>query len=171
MNDWQSDPEVMRAAAERRARMSLIRTSVFWVPIFLVTAGALLFFAFEQATGGERGSWFLVGVLVLLSTLFGFQGLQSFFDLFTKPRVATEMVTRKWSRTDSLVIRSHYVRMGRKLIFRMHKDLHGDFKPGDWVTVRYYPHSATVIEAWKADTGEDEAEETPASYEDLKRRR
>lgn len=155
---FDSDPIVQRANQERRARNSIIRNAIIWLPLFLVTGGALLFFVADIVVGGGRGTWFLIVVLSILAFLFGYQGIQSTLDLIYGDTTTEGRVTRRWARTDSLVIRSHYIRLDRKKIFRIDNLYHGETKEGDYVRVRYYPHSAVVIEVEKLDVDEEDAE-------------
>ena len=55
----------------------------------------------------------------------------------------------RWSRSDSLVVRSHYVRIDGKNIFRVDRAIHGDLDEGDYVHIRFYPHSATIVDIEK----------------------
>lgn len=140
------DPELQREAKARAVRAGILRSAVLWVPVALVTAGAFLFFFVDRAfAGGDRGStWFLVAVLGLLALLFGFQAVQSVLDLAAKPRTRTGRVTRIWSRRDSLVLKTYYVRVDRQIL---RADAHAiaGVREGDWVEVTYYPHSAVLI--------------------------
>lgn len=147
--NWNDDPEIQKLAQKRRARSSLVRGAIIWVPLFIATALAFLYFLFDEATGGDKGSWFLVVVLLGLGVLFGFQGIQPLMDLFTEPATLTGEVTRRWSRSDSLVVRSHYIRIDGKQIFRIDRDIHGDVKEGDLLRIEHHPHSATVIDVEK----------------------
>ena len=153
---WQDDPEIRRQIERGHARTSLIRGAAIWLPFFVLSALGFLFFAFDEATGGDKGSWFLVLILLGLAVLFGFQGLQPLWDLFTPPTEVRGWVTRRWSRSDSLVVRSHYIRINNKQIFRIDRDVHGDVKEADFLRVEYYPHSATVVEVEKVPPPEGE---------------
>ena len=147
--NWKDDPEINKQLDRRRAHSSLVRGAIIWMPLFIVTALAFLYFFFDEATGGDKGSWFLVFILLALAVLFGFQGIQPLLDLFTEPEIVTGYVTRRWSRSDSLVVRSHYIRIDNKQIFRIDRDLHGDVKEGDYLRIEHHSHSATVIEVEK----------------------
>ena len=116
--NWQDDPEVRRKIQQGRVRGRIVRSLVIWGPLFLASLGALVFFTFDRAVlGGDHGgTWFLVVVLAIFTLLFGFQAIQSFLDVRSEPRVATDFVTRRWSRNDSLVMRSHYVRLGAMIL-------------------------------------------------------
>jgi len=146
---WHEDPEIRRPYAAAAARGGLIRTAVIWMPLFVLAALGMLFFLFDQLTGGDRGSWFLVIVLAVMTTLFGFQGMQATLDLAGEPREKTGEVTRRWSRSDSLVMKSHYIRLDSGEILRGNVILFDGIEAGDRVNVLYYPHSAVVIDLEK----------------------
>jgi hypothetical protein len=148
--DWQTDPHLMRIEMERRARNGLIRTAIIWTPLFLASAAGLIWAVLNRLFVEDGGStWFLVVVLSILTFLFGFQSIQAIRDLIGGPRSTVGMVVRRWARTDSFVMRSHYIRLENKQIFRIDKLFHGDVKEGDRVEVRYYPRTAVVIECEK----------------------
>ena len=142
--NWQDDPEIQRQLRERSVRNGILRSAIIWTPLFLITAGALLFFLFDMLTGGERGTWFLLVVLALFTTLFGFQSIHALLELRGEPRETQDVVVRRWSRTDSFVMRSHYIRLASKQILRGDLDLLDGVREGDRVNVRYYPHSAVI---------------------------
>ncbi|GIW14636.1 MAG: hypothetical protein KatS3mg063_0489 [Tepidiforma sp.] len=154
------DPELERELKARAVRAGILRSALLWVPVAAVTVGAFLFFLYDRtAGGGERGStWFLVVVLGFLAFLFGYQAVQSVLDLFAKPRVRQGRVTRMWSRRDSLVLKTYYVRVDRQIL---RADAHAvaGVREGDWVEVTYYPHSAVLVwaEVLKEPGGGDEA--------------
>ncbi|MBI5948481.1 MAG: hypothetical protein HY875_10105 [Chloroflexi bacterium] len=153
---WQDDPLLAQAEGERRAHMRLLRSAAIWSPPALVLLGALLYFTYDRVTGPEHGAtWFLVGVLVFLSFLVGFQAMQPILDLIEGTREVSGFVLRRWSRTDSLVLRSHYVRLETKNIFRVDPPLHLEVKAGDYLKVRFYPHSALVVQLEKVAPPED----------------
>ena len=159
---WHEDPEIRRPYATASARSGLIRTAVIWMPLFVLTALALLFFLFDQLSGGDRGSWFLVVVLAVMTTLFGFQGMQATMDLMGEPREKTGEVTRRWSRSDSLVMKSHYIRLDSGEILRGNVILFDGIEPGHRVNVLYYPHSAVVIDLEKVRETAEPARTTEA---------
>lgn len=153
--DWQSDPELEVREMERRARNGLIRTAVIWTPIFLIAFGGLLYILFDRLVlGGNAGTWFFVGVLAVFSFLFGYQSLHALRDLRHGPSTTEGFVTRRWARSDSLVIRSHYIRLDVGGIYRIDKLFHDDVKPADYVHLRYYPRSAVVIQCNKIEPPE-----------------
>lgn len=145
--NWQNDLEIAADLEAARARGRLIRSVALWGPVFAVTASALVFFFIDRlAMGGDHGgTWFLVGFLALLSFLFGFQAAQAVLDLSGGLQEATGTVTRRWSRSDSLVMRSHYIRLDNKRILRIGAEFHTGIREGDHLRVKFYPHSALVV--------------------------
>lgn len=143
--DWQSDPQLAAAEAERRARNAIIRQAIIWTPLFAVTFGGLIWAVTSKLFFDGGATWFFVGVLTLLSFLFGYQGIHAIRDLRGGATKRAGKVQRRWSRTDSFVIRSHYIRLEDKQIYRIDKLFHDDVKEGDDVEITYYPHSAVVI--------------------------
>ena len=147
--NWKDDPLVQKAEQERRIRGGIIKSAVLWTPLFLLAAGGLLFFVGDMLFGAQRGTWFLIVVLAILSFLLGYQSIHNLLDLLHGDTEMTGRITRRWSRSDSLVLRSHYIRVDRNKIFRIERAYHDDVKEGDYVRVRYYPRSAVVIECEK----------------------
>jgi len=145
--NWEQDSDLMALQMRNHARFRLRRSAIIWTPLFVVAGAALVFFTFDRLFfGGDRGgTWFLVVVLSIFTLLFGFQSIQALLDLFGEPKTMTGQVIRRWSRTDSLVVRSHYIRMDTKQIFQVDRTLHGDVAQGDWLKLEYYPHSAILI--------------------------
>ncbi len=152
--NWQDDAEIQRQLRERSVRNGILRSAIIWTPLFLITAGAFLFFLYDVLTGGERGTWFLLVVLGLFTTLFGFQSIHALLDLRGEPRETEDVVVRRWSRTDSFVMRSHYIRLASKQILRGDLDLLDGVREGDRVFVRYYPHSAVITWAERIEVAE-----------------
>ena len=128
--NWDDDPEVQRALRERSARVSILRSAILWMPLFLVMFGALVYFFIDVVTGGEQGTVFLLVVLSVLSLLFGFQALQAVLDLAGKPHRETQLVTRRWSRNDSFVMRTHYIRLESGQILRGDKAMLNEIDAG-----------------------------------------
>ncbi len=147
--NWNDDPEVQREMAHARTRRSLLMSAITWSPFFLLSLFGFIFFFIDEALGGNRGSWFLVFILGFVTILLGYQAIQPTWDLFSKPTHVEGYVTRRWSRNDALVVRSHWIRMDNKQIFRVDRDLHGDVKQGDYLRIHYYEHSASIIELSK----------------------
>lgn len=144
--NWENDPVIIAARQERDVRNGLLRTALLWMPFFAITAAAgILFFFDVLLNDGDRGgTWFLVVVLTLFAFLFGFQGWQAVFDLLGEPTEMEGLVTRRWAKSDSLVLKSHYARIDGKIL-RGGVLLMDPIREGDRVQVRYYPHSAVIV--------------------------
>ena len=143
--NWRDDPQIRAEIKARGVRSRIVRSAILWTPLFLISLGAALFYLFDTLFGGDRGgTWVLVIVLGILATLFGFQSVQSLLDLRAAPLAATGLVTRRWARSDSLVLRSHYVRIDNRIL-RGDSDLLANIKEGDYVEASYYPHSAVIV--------------------------
>ena len=145
MSNWSDDPELAARLHAHRVRSGILRSALIWTPIFLVTFGAFLAYLADTLFGlGLGGTWFLVVVLGLLALLFGFQAFQSILDLRSEPLEATGLVTRRWSRNDSIIMRSHYIRLDQRIL-RGDVMLLAEVKEGDRLSVHYYPHSAVIV--------------------------
>lgn len=144
--NWQDDPEIQAEMRRNRVRNQILRSAIIWTPFFVAAAFGLVFFTIDRAfLGGDHGgTWVLVIVLAVLTILFGTQSIQSLQDLFDKPTTERGVVTRRWSKSDSFVVKSHYMRLGTK-IFRGDAYLLADIKTDDEVEATYYPHSALLI--------------------------
>lgn len=158
--NWQNDPEIVRLAHQNGIRSKLLRSVILWGPFFIASLAGLLFFTFDRAfLGGDHGgTWFLVIVLTVLTVLFGFQAIQSFLDYIGDPKVASGFVGRRWSRSDSLVIKAHYIRLG-KMILRGDQLVLDGIREGDYVQATYYPHSAVLVWVEKQEPPEGALEE------------
>ncbi|MGE3074726.1 MAG: hypothetical protein AB7N24_01245 [Dehalococcoidia bacterium] len=144
--NWQDDPMLARERYHSGVRNRLLRSLVIWGPLFLAAAAGLIFFTIDRAfLGGDHGgTWFLVVVLAILTTLFGFQSIQSLLDLIGEPEKLTGTVTRRWARSDSFVIKTHYIRVGKNILRGDQFVLDG-IKEGDTVEATFYPKSAVLI--------------------------
>jgi hypothetical protein len=156
--NWQDDPVLLRERQKAAVRGRLLRSTLLWGPPFLASVAAFLFFAYDRAIGGsEYGStWFLVVVLAIFVVLFGFQAIQSFLDYIGEPVSKTGLVTRRWARNDSLVIKSHYIRV-EKMILRGDQLVLDGIREGDWVEATFYPKSAVLIAVEKRERPADDA--------------
>lgn len=143
--NWQEDAILSDALALQRVRAGLWRSALIWTPPFLLSAAGFLFFLWDLVTGGGRGGPVIVIVVALLAVLFGHEAIQAILDLRSEPREIEDVVTQRWHRNDSIVIRTHYIRLGTKLILRGGAGMLADITEGQRVAVRYYHHSAVVI--------------------------
>lgn len=159
--NWLDDPELQKERYHSGVRNRLLRSLIIWGPLFLASAAGLLFFTFDRAfLGGDHGgTWFLVIILAILTMLFGFQTMQSLLDLVGKPVTLTGNVTRRWARSDSFIIKTHYIRVG-KMILRGDQFVLDGIKEGDTVEATYYAKSAVLI--W-VEKQEPPAEDAPES--------
>lgn len=147
--NYHDDREIQRQMFHHSVRAGLWRTAIIWMPLFAVAGGAFLFFLADVLLGGGRGTWFLVIVLGIAAILFGFQGIQAVLDLMATPHEATAEVVRRWSRSDSLVMRSHYIRLDSGQILRGNVVLLDGIKEGDRIKATFYPHSAVLVDVEK----------------------
>jgi hypothetical protein len=161
---YSDDPEVQEAMRRRAIRNGIVRTAVIWTPLFIIFAGLLLFFIGNRLIGGNDANWFLLVVLAVFTLLFGLQAMHAMIDLRGVPKTMEGKVTRRWSRTDSFVSRSHYVRIDRQI-------LRGDLftldtvKEGDRVTAEYYPRTGVLIALERIAVEEPAESEEPVSPE------
>lgn len=139
------DPLLRTLRREARARATVVRQAVVWTPLFLFAAAAFVVFLVDEARGGDRGSWFLVGLLGVFTLLFGYMSVQALRDLAGAPVEGEGLVTRRWARTDAFVFRTHYVRVEPGLILRIDPDEH-EVSEGEYVRVRFYRHTAVAID-------------------------
>ncbi len=142
--DWKDDPELRDRERERAVRVGIVRSAILWAPFFLVSFGAFAFFLGDRLLGGDRATIFLLVVLGVLTLLFGSQAIQAALDLFAPPKSLTGVVTRRWAKRDSLIMKTHYLRIGRTIL-RADVDLVAGVAEGDEVAVRFYRHSGVLI--------------------------
>ena len=156
--NWQDDPVLARERYHAGVRGRLLRSTLTWGPPFVLCLGALLFFGFDRAVqGGDHGgTWFLVIVLAILTTLFGFQAIGSFRDYVGEPVVARGRVTRRWARSDSFVLKTHYIRL-EKQILRGDQLILDGIKEDDYIEATYYPKSAILVWVEKTDAPKGDA--------------
>jgi hypothetical protein len=126
-------------ATERSARVTLIRDAAIYTPLSI--AGVVL--TVLSAIGVINAGGVLTVIEALLTLLFIYQATQALRDL-RSPLLRTEgVVTRRWSRMDFFVTRSHYIAIGRKIF---------NLPAADWYQVEenaqiallHYPHTGTV---------------------------
>lgn len=143
---WEDDPEIQKQLRARSVRGKLLRSAIIWGPLFLLALAGTVFYTVDILfMDRENGAtWVLVTILAILTILFGFQAIQSVLDLFDKPRTESGYVTRRWARSDSLVVRSHYMRLENKIL-RGDAFLLAEIKEGNYVEATFYPHSAVLV--------------------------
>ncbi|HCU99946.1 MAG TPA: hypothetical protein DGL25_01990, partial [Dehalococcoidia bacterium] len=102
----------------KKARRGLWRTAILWNPLFVVSAGAGLYFLILQIATSNGVGWIIPVLLFLFSVLLGFQGIQALRDLRGGTVTTAGYITRRWWRFD-LGTRSNYLRLGRSTIIRI----------------------------------------------------
>ncbi len=142
----------LKADRERTIRRSILRSALIWTPLFVICGGSLIFFFIDRvALGGDNGgTWFLVVVLSLFSALTGSQSIQAIADLVGAPHTSVGEVRRRWSKLDSFVMRTHYLRID-STILRSDVTLLEGIEKGHQVTARYFKHSGILISIAKAE--------------------
>ena len=145
----------MTTTTEPSKRGGLLRTAIFYTPLFLLTLVSLL----AMLTGVVDGGIVLIVIAAIATFLFGYQSSQSLRDLRANRTVTTQgPVNRIWSKMDFFVSRSYYISVGRA-IFRIPvqaywdlreeaKRMRADGSDEDYrieVRVEHYPHTGTVV--------------------------
>jgi hypothetical protein len=136
-------------------RGALIRSAVFYTPLFLFTLVAFVL----MLTGVWDGGIVLLVIAAICALLFGYQSVTALRDLGTKQLSVTQgPVTRIWSKMDLFVTRSYYINVNRT-IFRIPlqaywdlreeaKRMRADGTDEDYrmeVRVEHYPHTGNVV--------------------------
>lgn len=147
--NWQDDPELQNARQREQIRGRLLRSSIFWGPPFLICAALLVFFTVDRFVLHEYGGTiFLLVILTIFTGLLGFQASQAFLDYIGEPVVESGLVTRRWARSDSFVLKTHYIRIGKHILRGDQLILDG-IREGDYVEATFYPHSAVLVSVEK----------------------
>jgi hypothetical protein len=102
------------------------------------------YFVYAGATGSDGGNWVAAVIFGTIAALLGVQAIAPIRDLVGGPAETTGTITRRWSRTDSLLFKSYYARVDTRIL-RFVGDVRLDLVEGTTVAVRYYPHSSIVI--------------------------
>jgi hypothetical protein len=134
------------------ARASVIRTAVFYTPLFVASAiGALAILS-----GIWNGGIVLLIILLILSFLFGYQSIQSLRDMRKEMTTTRGPILRIWSKRDVFVSKSYYITVNRniyKIPLTSYFDLREEAKRmrdaelDDYrieVEIVHYPHTGTV---------------------------
>jgi uncharacterized protein (DUF58 family) len=136
-------------------RAALIRSAVFYTPLFILTLIGLL----AIITGLFDGGWLLLIIGLIAAFLFGYQSIQAIRDLRANRLVVTQgPVSRIWSKMDLFISRSYYINVNRN-IFRIPlqsywdlreeaKRMRADGTDEDYrieVRVEHYPHTGNVV--------------------------
>jgi hypothetical protein len=140
------------------ARRAVIRDAIIYTPLMLGGLGLLAWMLAVRLFGDREPSWVLFGVVTAVTLLVGFMSTASLRDLKTGAQEVTGPITKKWRRTDSLFVRSHYFAVGGKILHVNTVDWHLHDE-GDNVTVRFYPRTGAVVSVERI---KPEAQATPA---------
>lgn len=135
------------------ARAAVLRTAVFYTPLFI----AMVITALLMLFGVWRLGPVLFVIVLILAALFGYQSIQSLRDLRAELQTTRGPVSRIWSKMDLIVTRSYYIRVGRNIFrvpFPAYFDLREEAKrlrsaelDDEYmieVEVVHYPHTGTV---------------------------
>jgi hypothetical protein len=135
-------------------RSALIRSAIFYTPLFLLTLASLL----AMLTGLLDGGIVLIVIAAVAAFLFGYQSIQALRDLRASRLLVTQgAVNRIWSKMDMFISRSYYINVNRN-IFRIPIDAYWDLREEakkmradgtdeDYrieVRVEHYPHTGNV---------------------------
>ncbi|MSQ61661.1 MAG: hypothetical protein EXR43_03655 [Dehalococcoidia bacterium] len=137
MND---SPGASRSA--RQARRSVTRTALFYTPLFLIALGAFFYLFQRQVEDGSAG-WVAVVIVGLAAVLFGVQAMLALRDLGSGLTETRGRVIRKWTRSEMLVSRGHFLRVEGD-IFRVSPLIYREILENDDVIVLHLPHTNTV---------------------------
>ena len=145
----------MTTTRQSSPRAGLIRTAIFYTPLFLLTLISLV----AMFVGILDGGIVLLVIAGIATFLFGYQSIQSLRDLRANRTVTTQgPVNRIWSKMDLLVTRSYYISVGRA-IFRIPVEAYWDLREEakrmradgtdeDYrieVRVEHFPHTGNVV--------------------------
>ena len=134
-------------------RGALIRSALFYTPLFLLTLASLV----AMLTGMVDGGPVLIIIAVIATFLFGYQSIQALRDLRAELKTTRGPVSRIWSKMDLIVTRSYYIRVSGNIFrvpFPAYYDLREEAKrmrnagiDDEYmieVQIVHYPHTGTV---------------------------
>ena len=132
------------AALERQARLSVIRSLIFYGAILALDLLAVVYIA--AIAGPPSGfGWVSLAVTILLGLLLAQQVYQHGRDVRTEPVEIEDDLLRKFQRAEFVfVMQNHYLQVGRK-IFNVEARDYILVEEGQRVRVRYFPHSLKVV--------------------------
>ncbi len=130
-------------AASGAARRSVLRNATIYTPLFVVTLGIFLALIIDRLTGGEGGGIIILVIVGLVAVLLGFQSIEALRDLRTDLTETRGTLRRKWSRSDFIFWRSHYLQVGDS-VFSVQRIAHELLQPGDDIVIEHYPHTGAV---------------------------
>lgn len=146
--------EEPQGASEHSARVSVVRGAFAYTPLFI--AGIAL--TVLSAAGTINAGILLTVIEALVTLLFAYQSIQALRDLGADLETTYGVITRRWSKMDLFVSRSHYIAVNRN-IFRIPVVDWYHLAENDTVTVTHYPHTGAVASIEK--TGHVEGPKRP----------
>jgi hypothetical protein len=157
MNEWSYSGEETRP----RKRGQVLLQSAFYVPLFVITAGAFLF-ALAQIVTGEYGYIVMLTLATIVGVPLGYQALHVVRDINAALITTEGEVRRKWTKGNLMIffMPSYYISLEGK-IFSIPKADYGGLLEGDLVRVQHFPNSLIVEELERYD--EMEKKFIPAS--------
>jgi hypothetical protein len=126
------------------ARFAIVRGALIYTPLFVASGGGFIVVLVLLMGGGEPGLLVTLVIAGLAALLTGYQSIQSLRDLAAQPRTSRGSIRRKWSRSDFLIARSHYIYV-EKTVFKVDPITFVELEEGDAVSVLHYPHTNTVL--------------------------
>jgi len=124
------------------ARGSVRRSLVFWTPGFVAAAALWVYVVAQPLTGGDSA---VAGIVIVtpIFALLAWHFVNIVRDQWAPIVDGEGEVRKKWSRFDLPFSRSYYVYVGSN-VFKVPRDVWGQVLPGDRVSVRYLPNTATL---------------------------
>lgn len=132
----------MTASEGGRARREVRRSAIIYLPLFVLFTVVEAAVLVQPFTGGQ---WNILG-LILVTPFFlvlAWHAVNLVQDLRSDLATTEGGVRRKWSRFDLPMSRSYYVYVESN-VFRVPRDAWAKLIPGDRVSIRHLPHTATV---------------------------
>lgn len=126
------------------ARWALLRGALIYTPLALASDAGVIAVIVLLIQGGDAGLYVTLVVAGLIGVLTSYQSIQSVRDLASEPRLTTGWIRRKWSRSDFIVSRSHYIYVD-KSVFKVDPATFVEVEEGDSVSILHYPHTNTVV--------------------------
>jgi membrane protein implicated in regulation of membrane protease activity len=127
---------------EAAARASLRRSAALYALLLLGTLAGVWWIVTHAAGGGAYVTLAFAGGLALLLAYFVLQHLR---DMGTPPATREDLVTRKWSRADLIIVmQSYYITVDRT-VFRVKPEDYIHLEEGTRVRVVHFPHTLHVV--------------------------
>lgn len=132
--------EPQAKATERATRRRLVGSAIIYATLFALALAVAVLSVARILDGGI----ILDGLASLVALLLGYQAIQTVRDLYADPVRAEGPIGRHWSKTDFILMHSHYISL-RRTIFSISVEEWFDLDEGALVGITYFPHTNTVI--------------------------